>query len=144
MKKSTLLFVIALLGLATTALAQEPRAYKEGPVVDISYIKVKPGKFEDYMRYLAGPYRDQLEANKKAGLVTSYAIYGNRARNPQDPDLYLTVTYPNWGALDRVEEALAVAARVAGSMATRDRAYADRGTMREVLGGNVVQELILK
>lgn len=144
MKKRTLLLAIALLGLAPAAFAQEPRPYKEGNLVEISYIKIKPGKFDDYMRYLAGPYRDLMEANKKAGLVTSYAVYANRARNPQDPDLYLTITYPNWAALDRVEEGIAIAARVAGTAATRDRAYADRGTMREVLGSNIVQELALK
>ena len=134
----------ALVAIATAAGAQEPRPYKEGPVVEISTIKIKPGQFENYMKYLAGPYKDLMEANKKAGLVVSYAVYANRARNPQDADLYLTTTYANWAALDRVEEAIAVAARVAGSQVTRDRAFADRGTMREVLGSNVVQELVLR
>jgi hypothetical protein len=105
---------------------------------------VKPGKFNEYMSYLAGPYRKLMEENKKAGLITSWAIYGNRARNPQDPDLYLTITYPNWAALDRVEEAMAVSAKVTGSLATQDKGFADRSTMREVLGSNVLQELVLR
>ena len=134
----------ALIGVATAAGAQDSRPYKEGNVVELSTIKIKPGQFENYMKYLAGPYKDLMEANKKAGLVVSYAIYANRARNPQDADLYLTTTYANWAALDRVEEGMAVAARVAGSQVARDRAFADRGTMREVLGSNVVQELVLK
>ena len=137
-------YALAALLTAPTAFAQDTRAYREGNVVEISSIKVKPGQFENYMKYLAGPYRDLMEANKKAGLVVSYAVYGNRARNAQDPDLYLTTTYANWAALDRVEEAIAVAARVAGSQSARDRAFADRGTMREVLGSNVVQELVLR
>jgi len=85
-----------------------------------------------------------MEENKKAGLIVSWAIYGNRARNPQDPDLYLTVTYPNWAALDRVEEAMAISARVSGSLSQQDKAFADRSTMRESIGGNVLQEYILK
>ena len=147
MNKRTLLVAACLLlglGTAPAANAQDTRAYKEGNVVDISYIKVKPGKFNDYMAYLAGPYKKLMEENKKAGLVVSWAIYGNRARNAQDPDLYLTITYPNWAALDRVEESLAISARIAGSMSQQDKAFADRGTMREVLGGNVIQEYILK
>ena len=139
-----LLAACLLLGAATIAAAQETRSYKEGNVVAISYIKVKDGKFNDYMKYLGGTYRDLMEANKKAGLVVSYAIYSNQARSPSDPDLYLTVTYPNWAAFDRVEEGLAIAAKVAGAMSVRDKAYADRSVMREVLGSNVVQELILK
>ncbi|HET6263458.1 MAG TPA: hypothetical protein VFD95_01285, partial [Usitatibacter sp.] len=117
MNKRTLLVAACLLfGLGTTpaTIAQDTRAYKEGNVVDISYIKVKPGKFNEYMAYLAGPYKKVMEENKKAGLIVSWAIYGNRARNPQDPDLYLTITYPNWAALDRVEEAMAISARVSG------------------------------
>jgi hypothetical protein len=145
MNKRTL-FVAACLAatLALPIAAQDTRAYKEGNVVEISSIKVKPGKFNDYMSYLAGPYRNLMEENKKAGLITSWAIYGNRARNPQDPDLYLTITYPNWAALDRVEEAMAISAKVTGSMATQDKGFADRGTMREVLGSNVLQELVLR
>jgi len=141
------LFVAACLcaTLAAAPLAaQEARAYKEGNVVEISSIKVKPGKFNEYMAYLAGPYRKLMEENKKAGLIVTWAIYGNRARNPQDPDLYLTITYPNWAAFDRVEEAMAVSARVTGSMATQDKGYADRSTMREVMGSNVLQELVLR
>jgi len=146
MNKRTLLVAACLsLGLAAgSAIAQDTRAYKEGNVVNLSYIKVKPGKFNDYMAYLAGPYKKLMEENKKAGLIVSWAVYSAQARNPQDPDLYLTTTYANWAALDRVEESLALSARVAGSMTQQDKAFADRGSMREVLGGNVVQELILK
>jgi hypothetical protein len=147
MNKRTLLVAACLLfGLGTTpaTIAQDTRAYKEGNVVDISYIKVKPGKFNEYMAYLAGPYKKVMEENKKAGLIVSWAIYGNRARNPQDPDLYLTITYPNWAALDRVEEAMAISARVSGSLSQQDKAFADRSTMREAIGGNVIQEYILK
>lgn len=143
-KRTLLLAAFLCAGFAAPLAAQDTRAYKEGNVVEISSIKVKPGKFNEYMGYLAGPYRKLMEENKKAGLVTSWAIYGNRARTPQEPDLYLTITYPNWAALDRVEEALAVSARVAGSMTTQDKAFADRGTMRDVLGSNVLQELVLR
>jgi len=31
-----------------------------------------------------------------------------------------------------------------GSMATQDKGYADRSTMREVMGSNVLQELVLR
>jgi hypothetical protein len=143
-KRTLLLAAFLCAGLAAPLSAQETRAYKEGNVVEISSIKVKPGKFNEYMSYLAGPYRKLMEENKKAGLITSWAIYGNRARNPQDPDLYLTITYPNWAALDRVEEAMAVSAKVTGSLATQDKGFADRSTMREVLGSNVLQELVLR
>jgi L-rhamnose mutarotase len=124
--------------------AQEPRVYKEGPVTALSYIKIKPGRFDDYMAWLAGPYRQLMEANKKAGLINGYAIYQVQARNATEPDLVLSVVYPNMAALDRSEEADAVASKLMGSNAAQNKAFADRGAMREVLGGELMRELVLK
>jgi len=133
--------VLAL--MAGTALAQD-KQYKEGAVLEQSFIKVKPGKFSDYIAYLAGPYKALMEARKKAGLITGYAVYSVAARNPNEPDLILTTTYPNWAALDRVAEDEAVSAKVMGTMKQMEQAGADRGVMREVLGAQMMQELVLK
>ena len=145
MKIRELLFVAcALLGFTASAIAQEMRNFKEGPVTQISYIKIKPGKFDDYMRYLGGPYRTLMEANKKAGIITGWAIYSAQARNPHEADLLLAVTYPNMAALDRGEEGDALAAKVMGSIAAQSKGTIDRGAMREVLGSELFRELILK
>jgi hypothetical protein len=136
---------VAVLALAAAGVsAQDAKPYKEGPVTALSYIKIKPGRFDDYMAWLAGPYRQLMEANKKAGLITGYAIYSVQARKADEPDLVLSVVYPNMAALDRSEEADAVAAKLMGSSATQSKAYAERGAMREVLGGELMRELVLK
>ncbi len=97
--------LIGLVLSAFTAIAngQDVKPYKEGPVTQISYIKVKPGRFDDYMKFLDTTYKSLLEANKKAGLITGYAVYSAEARNPQEPDLILAVTYANMAALDRTD-----------------------------------------
>jgi hypothetical protein len=87
------------LGLAMAAVADE-KPYKEGPVTDVAWIRVKDGKLLDYMAHLNGPYKQEMEALKKAGLVTEYRIFQVMPRRPEDPNLILTVTYPNYGALD--------------------------------------------
>ena len=110
----------------------------------LSYIKIKPGKFDEYMSYLGGPYKALMEAQKKAGLITGYAVYSTQARSPSDPDLILSTTYANMAGLDRIDESDAVAAKVIGSRQTQSKAFGDRGAMREVLGGQLVRELILK
>ena len=136
--------VAALALVATGSPAQEPRLYKDGPVTDLSYIKIKPGRFDEYMAWLAGPYRQLMEANKKAGLITGYAIYSLQARKPSEPDLVLSVVYPNMAALDRSEEFDAVAAKLMGNNATQNKATAERGAMREVMGSELMRELVLK
>jgi len=139
----------ALLGLllaafAAAGMAQDVKPYKEGSVIEVSYIKIKPGKFDDYMKFLSTQYKTLMEANKKAGLITGYAIYSTQARTPQDPDLILTTSYSNMAALDRIDEGEALAAKVVGSTLVQNKEYAARESMREVLGSQLVRELVLK
>ena len=126
------------------AMAQSMKSFKEGPVTELSYIKIKPGQFDNYMKYLDGPYKTLLEAEKKAGLIVGYAVYGATARSPSDPDLILAVTFPNMAALDKTDEFEALAAKVVGDEATQSKGMIDRGAMRDVLGSQIVRELVLK
>lgn len=127
-----------------TAMGQTAKPYKEGQVTEFSYIKIKPGKFDDYMKFLDTTYKTLMEANKKAGLIVGYAVYSMQARSPQEPDLLLTTTYANMAALDRIEEGEEVAAKVVGNTELQNKAYIDREAMREVLGAQLVRELVLK
>jgi L-rhamnose mutarotase len=141
--------VIALFGLALcfgmgTATAEEAKTYTEGQVTELSYVKIKPGKFEDYMKYLDTTYKAVMDANKKAGLITGYSVYSAQARSPQEPDIILAVVYANMAALDKADETEAVAAKVMGSTAVQSKAAVDRESMREVLGSELVRELVLK
>jgi hypothetical protein len=140
-----LLAMACLALLAAPALAGEDDPYREGPVTELSYVKVKPGMFDAYMKYLATTYQDLLEAQKKAGLVVSYAVYAAQARSPREPDLILAVTYANWAALDGLEDKLEpFTNQTFGSQSQANAASVDREKMREVLGGERVQELVLK
>jgi hypothetical protein len=141
---STTLIALALAGASTFGWAQNAKPYTDGPVTEVSYIKTKPGRFDDYMQFLATTYRAEMEAQKKAGLILAYRIYSKQARSPQEPDLILTITYPNMAALDRTDEFDAVSAKVLGSSAAQNKATIERGPMREVLGSELIRELVLK
>jgi hypothetical protein len=138
------LCAIACCSVMASATAQEPKPYKEGQVVALSYIKIKPGKFDDYMKFLDTTYKTLMEANKKAGLITGYAVYSTTARSPSEPDIVLATTYANMAALDKIDEGDAVAAKVMGSNDVQNKAFIDRGSMRDVLGGELIRELVLK
>ena len=140
-----LLVAALLVGCASSAWSQDDHAYTEGQVTQISYIKVKPGMFDAYMRYLQGPYKQLMEEQKKAGLIVGYAIYAATARAPHEADLYLTITYKNYAALDGLTvRSDALVKKVFGSLEKSDAASIDRGKMREELGSELVQELVLK
>jgi hypothetical protein len=144
----------SLLGLAATTIlllggplvqADESRSYTEGAVVNVSYIKVKPGMFDAYMKYLASTYKQIMEEQKKAGLILDYHVYGATARTPADPDLILTISYKNMAALDGLEERVEnVMRKFWASREAANKASVDRGAMREELGSDLIRELVLK
>ena len=144
MKRITMLLVSVLMfAVMGSVLAQDAKPYKEGKVLQASFIKIKPGQFNNYMKYLDGPYKANMEAMKKAGLITGYAVYRSQPRTPQDADVILTIAFPNMAALDRSDETDAISTKVLGPMASRDKASMDRESMRELLGSQLTRELIL-
>jgi hypothetical protein len=139
----------SILGIATasnSAAAQSTRAYREGPVVVISYIRTKPGMFNKYMEYLGSGYKTIMEAEKAAGLVTDYAIYTSESRTPNDHDVMLTVTYKNWAAFDNLADKTEPVSNRAlqNTPQQRDQQFIDRGAIRESLGSRTYQQLFLK
>lgn len=137
---------LAPLTIAAQATGSSGRAYTEGPVTEVSYIRTKPGMFDKYMEYLKSTYKKSNEAGKAAGIILDYSVHTSPARTPQDHDVMLVVVYRNWAAFDNLaDRADAVANRVMGTTPQqRDVAFIDRGAMREVLGTRRYQVLVLK
>jgi hypothetical protein len=144
-------FLIALavtvmsMSAMSSALADDSKSYTEGTVTDVSSVRTKPGMFDAYMKWLDTTYKQLMEEEKKAGIIVDYAVYGAVPRSPRDPDLYLTVTFKNLAALDGLDDRLEPIERKV--WATRDaanKADADRESMREILGSQLIRHLNLK
>ena len=127
-----------------TALADD-HAYTQGPVVNVSRIRTVDGKFDEYMKWLDTTWKKENEASKKAGYILSYEVLAIEAREPNDPDLLLRITYKNWAALDgALEKGDAIAKEIEGSVAAASQAQYDRSKIRTVLGSATMQVLELK
>lgn len=150
MKLASLALAIALplatVAAANAASAQSTRAYREGPVIVVSFVRTKPGMFDRYMEYLNSGYKTTMEAEKAAGIITDYGIFTSTPRDPADHDVLLTVVYKNWAALDNLQDRTEpVSNRVLQNTSRqRDQQFIDRGAMRDVIGQRVYQELFLK
>ena len=145
MKLQTLLATTLICAFSVQAAADEARVYKEGPVTVVTYVKVKPGQFDNYMKFLDTTYKPLQEELIKAKVTVGYKIYSNQARDPHDADLILSVTYPNMAALDNLADRTdAIAEKFGGNRDKRNQAAADRESMREILGSKDIRELILK
>ena len=134
-----------LLTMATQSVADEARPYSDGPVVNVSYIKIKAGMFDAYMKWVATDRKTLMDEYKKAGVILDWRVYSAQARSPNEPDLILTVTYKNMAAFDGLDDRQdAILVKVAGSLDKANAASIKREEMREVLGSELIRELIVK
>src|SRR5215210_1557001 len=88
--------------LAMPLAAQSSRPYTEAGVTDVQFIRVKPGHFDEYMAFLAGPYKQLMEVEKKAGVITSWTVYQSDNRDERDWNIALVINYKNMAALDNL------------------------------------------
>ena len=137
---------LGLLAVASSGLcAADELPLKQGPVLVVSAIKTKEGKFFDYWTFLSTQWKQENEEAKKQGLVLSYNIYQAMPKGPADPDLYLVVTYANMAAFDTIDEKMtAIDKKIWGTMKDAAKSDADRESIRTVLGSEVIRELTFK
>jgi hypothetical protein len=142
--------IILFLCFAASALSLDARAqdtegaYTDGPVTEVTYIKVEYGRFAEYVDWLNSTWKPTLEATKKAGLVIDYKVFRATPKSPDQPNVILMITYKNMAALDRRDETEAVARGVIGSTDVQNKARVARNEYRRLLGGELIREVILK
>jgi len=127
-----------------TAVAQD-KPYAEGTVWAVTFIRVKPGMFDVYMRDLL-PQRKKIdEEAKKQGLVISSHILTGNSMGHDDWDVMILDEYKNWAALDGLSAKYdAIAAKIIGSEDKQVQIMTKRGDVREIIGNKVMQELVVK
>jgi hypothetical protein len=138
---------LAASSLSLNARAQQQddaRAYTEGPVTDVTYIRVEYGHFEEYIDWLNSTWKPTMVATKEAGLILDYKVFSVRPKSPDQPNIILWITYKNMAALDKSAEEEAVARKVIGSTEVQNKARVGRNEYRKVMGGELMRELILK
>ncbi len=132
-------------GGAAVLRADDSRPYAEGPVLQLTYIKVKPGMFNAYMKYVDTTYKRRMEEQKKAGIILDFSVYEAQPRSPREPDLVFVTTYKNLAAMDDLEDRTdPIDRQIWASRDVADKADVDRAAMREVLGVELLRQLKLK
>src|SRR5215471_7215665 len=114
-KTIVLSICLAISALSLNARAQDVRQYTDGPVTEVDYIRVEYGRFEEYVDWLNSTWKPTMEAMKKAGLIVGYKAFRATPKSPDQPNIFLTITFENMAALDKGVELEAVAKRVIGS-----------------------------
>jgi len=136
---------LAVSSLSLNASAQDVRQYSEGPVTELDYIQVEYGHFEEYIDWLNSTWKPTMEAMKKAGLIIDYKAVRATPKTPDQPNIFLMITFKDVAAaLDKGVELEEVAKKVIGSTEVQNKARVGRNQYRKVLGIEYVRELILK
>ncbi len=139
-----LLATTLLLAAALPATAQD-KPYKEGTVWSVSFIKVKPGMFDVYMRDLASARKQLMAEAKKQGLIVSEKMLSGSSMGQGDWDLMLMVEYKNWAAFDGLSDKFdAIALKTVGTEEKQVQMMVKRTEVREIVGDKVFQEISFK
>lgn len=144
MKRSSLLLA-ALVSASCFSVSAQDANYTEGTVSQVAAIQITPGHFDEYLTYIRKEWKPEQEALKKAGIITDYSVYSTSPRTPNDPDLYLMITFANMAALDNLDErSEPVLAKLTGGRLKEQKGVSDRNVYRKILGTEIVRELKIK
>ena len=144
---------LAISALSLNARAQQQdkdkRTYSYGPVTQVNYIHVDYGHFDEYMAWVTSTWMPTMEAAKKAGLIIGYKVLQSEPKSPDQPNMYLEITFKNMAAYagdigDAADAFEAVTEKVICSSACQDQARVHRNEIRKVLGTEVTREIIFK
>ena len=143
-----LLFLFAALLLSTFSTAQTVpvRPYHDGPVWDITFVKVKPGVGLKYMYYLAEDWKKEQEALKKASLTLDYKVIETEAHGSGDWNLMLMTEYKDLATMEAnadKEEAVAMQA-LSSDDKKMIEGYQNRSEWREISANRRGREIVLE
>jgi len=137
--------VFVCMSFMTTPALSADRVYEKGSVWNISFVRTKPGKYDDYLADLNNVWRRYLEAQMKDGDVLSYKVMNVAGRRKNESNLVLMVEFKNWAAFDRGDEYFdKMAKKLQGSVEKSTQANIDRGALRTLNGNMNLQEVKFK
>jgi hypothetical protein len=147
---------LAISALSLNARAQDvnaggkvERGFTYGPVTEVDYVHVNYGHFDEYMAWVTSTWLPTMEAAKKEGLIIGYKVFQSSPKSPDDPNLYLEITFKDMAAYagdigDKTDEFEAVTEKVICSSACQNQARVHRNEIRKVLGIELTREIIFK
>ena len=135
--------------MSTNARAHSGPGYSYGPVTEVDYIHVEYGRFAEYMAWVTSTWVPTMQAAKKAGLITGYKVFQSEPKSPDQPNVYLEITYKNMAAYagdigDQADPFEAVTEKVICSSVCQNQARVHRKEIRKVLGTELTREIVFK
>jgi hypothetical protein len=136
--------VLCLLFFSLPLLAQS-KPYHDGSVWQMQCVHVKAGMEDKYARYLAGDWKKEQDAQRKAGYLLSYKVIRTEAHNPTDCTVILMSEYKDLATMEaNAEKAEQLGEQLFGGAPKIEEGYTDRSSYRDIIGSRVAREIILE
>ncbi len=144
MKKYTASALGLVLCFALEAWAQEH--YTEGPIWQVTLIRVKPTQMDAYLTSLRANTKTIYDEMKKENLILDYHVFLNTTKHDlEDWDIAIGVQYKNFGALDGLTaKGEMVRDKILGSKQVAQQLGEKRVEMREIVSTMLLREVTLK
>ena len=148
----TIIFLILCLSTAAQQVKRdkdgflEGRDYKIGGCWVLLFVKVLPENEVAYFNYLDDLWKRQQEALKQAGVILSYKVMHTNMADKNDYSVILMTEYRDRAALDDAQQGVydVVGRQLQGSDEKTVMSFRDRAKMRQLLGGKITREIILR
>ena len=152
MKKLILITILFCCSLGFVQQAQAQENFTEGPVWVINYYRTKPGKFDEYMKFLRANFAKNVAKQKQGGIIVDSKVLLNpTVSGPDDWDVAIAYLYSDYGRLNfsqATEDQLQrIAADITGekNKERRDtRLDTTRFPLRDYIRTRILREVMLK
>jgi hypothetical protein len=101
MKKLTLLTILFCCSFGFVKQTQAQENFTEGPVWVINYYRTKPGKFDEYMKFLRANFAKNVAKQKEARIIVDAKVLLNpTVSGPDDWDVAIAYLYSDYSKLN--------------------------------------------
>ena len=146
MRKALLATIfVAVLLTAFPAAAQNPN-FDPGPVWRVTYYHIKPGQGDAFWKDFREHTKPIFEEFKKAGLISDYKAFTNPVLDhPGDWDVAISISYPNYAAMDQLAvKGATIAAKHYGSREAMLESGKKLNDVREAVASHLAREVMPK
>jgi hypothetical protein len=98
-----------------------------------------------YARYLAGDWKKEMDAMKKAGYLISYKVLATESHTPTEANVVLMTEYKDLASMEaNQDKAEQLGQQLFGGTPKIEAGYVDRASYRDVVGSRLAREIILE
>lgn len=139
----TTVFLSLFFCLSAAAQAQEA-PYNQETVWTMTFVRIEPNRFDDYIKDLNGLWKKVYEEAMKDGTAISYKIISSDATREDDWNLLLMVEYKNMAVFDETDAKFRQIVAKLASEEQLEEGVQIRAKIRTIVGNKLGRQMSFK